>query len=71
VAVDRTPAKGSTMGQIWSLLSGRPGDTRVLTLERDGKQFTVKALVHRFLEASQRKEEPHGRTIAPLPPRRP
>jgi hypothetical protein len=71
VAVDRTPAKGSTMGQIWSLLSGRPGDTRVLTLERDGKQFTVKAPVHRFLEASQRKEEPHGRTIAPLPPRRP
>jgi Aspartyl protease len=49
VAIDKVPAKGSTMGQIWSLLGGDPGETRVLTLERDGKQFTVNATVRRFL----------------------
>jgi hypothetical protein len=47
--IDKVPAKGSTMGQIWSLLGGDPGETRVLTLERDGKQFTVNATVRRFL----------------------
>jgi hypothetical protein len=52
VAIDKVPAKGSTMGQIWSLLGGDPGETRVLTLERDGKQFTVNATVRRFLPAS-------------------
>lgn len=49
VLIDKVPAKGSTMGQIWSLLGGSPGETRVLTLERDGKQFTVNAAVRRFL----------------------
>ncbi len=49
IAVDKVPAKGSTMGQIWSLLGGSPGDKRVLTLERDGKQFNVTAVVRRFL----------------------
>jgi hypothetical protein len=52
VAIDKVPAKGSTMGQIWSLLGGDPGETRVLTLERDGKQFTVNAAVRRFLPVS-------------------
>jgi hypothetical protein len=52
VAIDKVPAKGSTMGQIWSLLGGDPGETRVLTLERDGKQFTVNSTVRRFLPAS-------------------
>jgi hypothetical protein len=47
--IDKVPAKGSTMGQIWSLLGGNPGETRVLTLERDGKQFAVSATVRRFL----------------------
>jgi hypothetical protein len=51
LAIDKVPAKGSTMGQVWSLLSGSPGEVRVLTLERDGKQFTVRATVHRFLSA--------------------
>ncbi len=53
VAIDKVPAKGSTMGQIWSLLGGDPGETRVLTLEREGKQLTVNATVRRFLPASQ------------------
>jgi len=52
VAIDKVPAKGSTMGQIWSLLGGDPGETRMLTLERDGKQFTVNATVRRFLPVS-------------------
>jgi len=53
VAIDKVPAKGSTMGQIWSLLGGDPGETRALTLERDGKQFKVNAVVRRFLPASR------------------
>jgi hypothetical protein len=52
VSIDRVPAKGSTMGQIWSLLGGDPGETRVLTLEREGKQLTVNATVRRFLPAA-------------------
>jgi hypothetical protein len=52
VAIDKVPAKGSTMGQVWSLLGGTPGEVRTLTLDRDGKQFTVKATVHRFLNAA-------------------
>ena len=53
VAIDNVPAKGSTMGQIWSLLGGDPGETRALTLEREGKQITVKATVRRFLPLGQ------------------
>jgi len=49
VMVDGGRAKGGTMGQVWSLLGGRPGDIRTLTLERDGKQFIVKATVRHFL----------------------
>lgn len=49
VTIDKVPATGSTMGQIWSLLGGDPGETRVLTLGRDGKPFTVNATVRRFL----------------------
>jgi hypothetical protein len=52
VAIDKVPTKGSTMGQIWSLLGGDPGERRVLTLERDGKQFTVNSTVRRFLPVS-------------------
>jgi C-terminal processing protease CtpA/Prc len=55
VAIDKVPAKESTMGQIWSLLGGDPGETRVLMLERDGKQFTVNATVRRFLPVSAGK----------------
>jgi hypothetical protein len=58
VAIDKVPAKGGTMGQVWSLLSGSPGDVRTLTLERAGKEFTVKATVHRFLAAA-----PQGKAV--------
>jgi len=49
LGVDGAPATGATMGQVWSLLGGAPGQTRTLTLEREGKRFTVDAPVRRFL----------------------
>jgi hypothetical protein len=49
MGVDGAPATGATMGQVWSLLGGTPGTTRTLTLERDGKRFSVDATVRRFL----------------------
>ena len=51
VSIDKVPAAGGTMGQVWSLLGGSPGEIRALTLERDGKQFTMNATVRRFLAA--------------------
>ncbi len=49
LGVDGAPATGATLGQVWSLLGGISGQTRSLTLERDGKRFTVDAPVRRFL----------------------
>ncbi len=49
ISVDNIPAPGSTMGQVWSMLEGMPGQERKLTLERGGKQFTVAAKVRHFL----------------------
>lgn len=49
ISVDGGRATGATMGQVWSLLEGSPGTVRTLVLERDGKQFTVKAPVREFL----------------------
>jgi hypothetical protein len=64
LGVDGAPASGATLGQVWSLLGGTPGQVRALTLERDGKRFTVDAPVHRFLEAK-------GRTPVKSPRRNP
>ncbi|MGC2260798.1 MAG: hypothetical protein WA594_20980 [Candidatus Sulfotelmatobacter sp.] len=49
VAVDGIPVSDSTLGQVWSLLEGTPGQERKLTIERGGKQFTVVAKVQHFL----------------------
>jgi hypothetical protein len=49
VAVDGVPVPDSTMGQVWSLLEGTPGQERKLTVERGGKQITVVAKVQHFL----------------------
>jgi hypothetical protein len=49
VAVDGILVLGSTLGQVWSLLGGLPGEERKLTLERGGRQFTVVATVQHFL----------------------
>jgi len=66
LGVDGAPATGATMGQLWSLLGGTPGQTRSLTLERDGKRITVDAPVRRFLSPgsaahSARKTAPKQR----------
>ncbi len=49
LAVDSTPVPDSTMGQVWSMLEGQPGQERKLTVERAGKQFIVVANVRHFL----------------------
>jgi hypothetical protein len=64
VAVDGIPVPDSTMGQVWSLLEGTPGQERKLTVERDGKQFTVAAKVQHFmgeLDENQSKEKSAGK----------
>jgi hypothetical protein len=53
VAVDGIPVADSTMGQVWSMLEGTPGQERKLTVERGGKQFTVAAKVRHFLGESE------------------
>jgi hypothetical protein len=61
VAVDGIPVPDSTMGQVWSLLEGTPGQERRLTIERAGRQFTVVAKVQHFLgsaEENQSREKP-------------
>lgn len=49
VAVDGIPVRGSTMGQVWSMLGGTSGQERRLSLERGGKQLTIGATVRHFL----------------------
>ena len=60
VAVDGIPVPDSTLGQVWSLLEGSPGQERKLTIEREGKQFNVVAKVQHLLgetEDGQAKEK--------------
>jgi hypothetical protein len=49
VAVDGIPVRGSTLGQVWSMLGGLPGTERTLTVERAGRQLTIAAQVQHFL----------------------
>jgi hypothetical protein len=56
LGVDGAPATGATMGQVWSLLGGAPGEVRSLTVERDGKRFTVDATVRPFLVPEPREK---------------
>jgi hypothetical protein len=49
IAVNDIPVTGATMGQVWSMLGGTPGQQRRLTIERGGKQFAVAAEVQHFL----------------------
>jgi hypothetical protein len=49
VAVEDNPVSELTLGQVWSLLEGSPGQERKLTLSRAGKQYTVVAKVQHFL----------------------
>jgi hypothetical protein len=49
LAVDSSPVPDSTIGQVWSMLEGSPGQERKLIVERNGKQITVTAKVQHFL----------------------
>jgi S1-C subfamily serine protease len=49
VAVDGIPVRGTTLGQVWSMLGGTPDKERTLTIERGGKEFAVTAKVRHFL----------------------
>ena len=58
VAVDGIPVQGSTIGQVWNMLGGTPGQERKLTLERGGTQFAIAAQVQHFLgELPDEKEK--------------
>src|SRR4030081_730074 len=57
VAVDGIPVPDSTMGQVWSMLEGQPGQERKLLIERGGKQLTVVAKVQHFLGEQPEKDE--------------
>jgi hypothetical protein len=56
IAVDDVPVPDSTLGQVWSMLEGSPGQERKLTIERSGKQFTVVAKVQHFLAVPEDDE---------------
>jgi hypothetical protein len=58
LAVDGIPVRGSTMGQVWSMLGGTPGQDRVLTITRAGRGMRLVATVQHFLpEAPDEKDE--------------
>jgi C-terminal processing protease CtpA/Prc len=62
VAVGGIPVAGSTMGQVWLMLGGQPGQERKLTVERAGKEFTVVATVRHFLGETQDDKESKEKT---------
>lgn len=49
VAVNDISVLQSTLGQVWAMLGGMPGQERRLTLRRSGKEFVVMAQVQHFL----------------------
>ncbi len=59
IAVNDIAVAGATMGQVWSILGGTPGQERKLTLERSGKQFDVMAPVRHFL--GDAPDDTHGK----------
>ena len=63
IAVNDIPTAGSTLGQVWSMLRGNPGQERKLTIERDGKQLTVTATVQHFLGEVSDKDEPKKKSL--------
>jgi predicted aspartyl protease len=48
IRVDALDAQGALMGQVVDALRGKPGATRTLVIEREGKQLTAEAKVARF-----------------------
>jgi hypothetical protein len=62
VAVDGTLVGNSTLGQVWALLQGSPGQERKLTIERGRKEFTVVANVQHFLGAESGGDQSKGKS---------
>jgi hypothetical protein len=60
-AVDNVSTTGSTMGQVWAMLGGTPGQERKLTIERAGKQFFIVAQVKHFLGEMPDEKEVKGK----------
>jgi PDZ domain-containing protein len=58
IAVNGIPVRTSTMGQVWAMLKGQPGQERRLTIARGEKQSAVVAKVQHFLAESAGKIEP-------------
>jgi hypothetical protein len=58
VAVDGIPVAGSTLGQVWSMLEGLPGQERRLTITRAGKEMAVAATVRHFLAEAEQSDAP-------------
>jgi len=57
VAVNDLPVQGASMGQVWSMLGGTPGQERKLDIERGGRRFAIIAKVRHFLgEVPDEKE---------------
>jgi len=56
-AVDDLLVSGVTMGQVWSMLGGTPGQEKKLTIERGGKEFSVTAKVQHFLGESREDKD--------------
>ena len=48
LAGEKLGATGAPMGAVIQALRGKPGSTRRLRLEREGKAFTVRATVIRL-----------------------
>ena len=57
--VNDLPVRGTTMGQVWSMLGATSGEEKKLTIERAGKEFSVTAKVQHFLGES--REDKDGR----------
>lgn len=55
-AVNGIPVHGATMGQVWAMLGGTPGQERRLTIERNGKELVVPASVQHFLAIRPEEE---------------
>jgi hypothetical protein len=56
-AVNDLPVRGTTMGQVWSMLGATSGEEKKLTIERAGKEFSVTAKVQHFLGESREDKD--------------
>jgi len=62
VAIENVPVRGATMGQVWSMLGGTPGQERKLTIEHEGRRFVVTAKVQHFLGETEDNDDKKGKS---------